>query len=77
MDLEKIVAVVNCGQRKANEYLEHGYVLLRTGEWADEHDMKPKSDGTPRTFVAKGVTYMLGRTADIPAYNPAEHEPEG
>lgn len=74
-DLSDIVAVVSCGTRKANDYLEHGYTLLRTYDWSDEETMKPMADGTPRTFVKRGTGCIVGRTADVAAYSPAERPP--
>lgn len=75
-DLSDIVAVVSCGGRRANEYLEHGYTLLKIGDWATEEDMKPMADGTPRTYVRRGVSFVVGRTADVPAWSPVEQTPD-
>lgn len=78
-DLSDIVGVVTCGWRRANEYLEHGYVLLELSEWSDEREMKPMvaPDGSERSrsYVKKGVSLTLGRTAATPAFNPVEREP--
>lgn len=74
-ELREIVAVVTCGPRRANGYLQHGYALLATGEWSQEEERAPQPDGVARTYVRRGVTFVLGRTADVPAYNPDE-EPE-
>lgn len=76
-DLENIVSVVKCGWRRANEYLEHGYILIAVQEWTDEKSMKPlvRPDGSehPRTFVNKGTTFIVGRIAETPSYNPSEY----
>ena len=78
-DHSDIVAVVSCGWRKANEYLEHGYILLHISEWADERAMNPirLADGRTqaRSYVRKGMTLLLGRKASTPAFNPVESEP--
>ncbi len=75
-DLHEIVAVVQCGWKKANKYLEHGYVLIKLADFSEERDMKPMilPDGStrPRSMVQRYTTCVLGRTADTPAFDPVE-----
>ncbi len=72
VNLTDIEGVVACGPRKATDYLDHGYRLLHVADWNKETSMKPMADGTPRTFVQRGIQFALGRPKGVAVYNPAE-----
>lgn len=77
-NLHEIVAIVQCGWKRANDYLDNGYILLQVGEWATERKMETAyidnntGEKRERSFIAKGSTFILGRTKETPAWNPAE-----
>ncbi len=70
MDLSKIVQVVECGHRKADLFLEHGYVLLGVHPVTFLQEYPKDSEMPDSHFIRKSIHYSVGRTEDIDEYTP-------
>jgi len=57
--------------RRANDFLKAGYVLLNIQQGTAAHYPKGIKDG--QFMVRKYPVFVLGRTADVAVYEPAEN----
>ena len=70
MELSEVVEIVEVRFKLANEYLEHGYHLIRV-----ETTATPRPGPEGKTLVMlKRFSYVLGRTADVDPWKPEEKE---
>ena len=63
-----IVELAECGLRRANEYLEHGYRLLSMNATTYQ------KQGPNGWYIRRGFTYVLGRTAEVAHHDPLPFE---
>jgi len=75
MEYADIAGVVECGKRKANLYLEHGYKLLGIIGTSYARPFPEGARGTASHFVARDFRYILGRPDGVDVYEPPEWTP--
>lgn len=73
---ENVVEVVECGRRKANLYLDHGYRLLAV-QGTTRQQVKREVDDTVKAYIIqRRITYVLGRAPEVEHYEAPDYQPE-
>lgn len=68
MNLSSVAEVEECGRRRANLLLSLGFTLLAIDGRAFEANRRTPIPGGPDTYIRRDLTYVIGRTAEQPAF---------
>lgn len=74
LHIREIQEVIECGQRKANWYLDRHYILLDIQQ-SSRSALHPKDAGgqnAGQAYVRRSPTFVLGRPPDVDRVSPPE-----